>query len=227
MVRILALLAIATAAWAEDLWTTRDVATVPFRFHRSLSPERVDFLVADLAALARLAPSSNQTAMHRDLFGGPPDGARYLDWIARRIRRFRFRPDTHLAAKARTKRGRRDVDLSQGYFDKPTRLERWGILIHEARHFDGKDHVLCSDFWEALPKSREPLAWIRGQRMCDADANGAFGAQIVFLGNVLRAEGEAVADGPDLDARIQNYLRFIPYARPKEILRSDLLAPID
>lgn len=200
-------------------------ARARFRFHRSLGAARGAILESDLAALAALPEAREASPLHRRFFGGSVSGERYLGWLAARVRGFRFKADADLSARTIPRRGRDIVALSQHYFSRTEALDRLGILVHEGRHADGAAHVGCADFWEVAPDSARPLDWIRRQEMCDADATGAFAAQLVFLANVLRVRDGAAPADIEASPAYARHRRFIPYAAARAVLAADLLAP--
>jgi hypothetical protein len=78
------------------------------------------------------------------------------------------------------------ISFGENYLgDHFSRIERVGIIIHEAQHNVSDDfaHVLCPYNFEGRSTSGLPLAQLPA---CEENYNGSYGAQVIFLKNIAK-----------------------------------------
>lgn len=72
--------------------------------------------------------------------------------------------------------------IGDQFFERLTDLERLYVLVHEARHSDGKGHkhVKCSKDFQFV-SSAQPTMDLGGTLACDDTSDGAYAYQSAFL----------------------------------------------
>lgn len=104
-------------------------------------------------------------------------GKKLSKWIRNRIQKFSFGETGDFIAMYQEE----EVFLGKIFFTLSP-LERALVLIHEARHADGKQfaHVICPDSFEFL-NPRDWKIFPAGKKGCDSLAEGSYGVTAAFL----------------------------------------------
>lgn len=104
-------------------------------------------------------------------------GKKLSKWIRSRIQKFSFGETGDFIALYQDE----EVFLGKIFFTLSP-LERTLVLIHEARHADGKQfaHVVCPDSFEFL-NPRDWKIFPAGKKGCDSLPEGSYGVTAAFL----------------------------------------------
>ena len=138
----------------------------------------------------RLADNIHGSAaspLHRKIFGDEPlDGSAYRKFFLKRVKNVSQEGIGFASCHNALACTESDiVRISKQYssLEIPS-IIRLSFLIHEARHAEGWKHVIC-------PKSnlKSPYQGLSmsGKEECDENEWGAYGTQIVMLGNVANS----------------------------------------
>jgi hypothetical protein len=152
----------------------------------------------DLKALASLKGGAG-SPLHQEIFRGPVEGETYVSWFTDRIKRIVYSPCMNSERIIAAASSRGDMFVAGRYFDARSvndaqgvsdpQLYRLSVLLHEARHVEGFDHVACT-----LKKkvSGDPFALPNSYDTdnCDNTEVGAYGTQVIFMYNVAQFHPE-------------------------------------
>lgn len=144
-------------------------------------------LKKDLAQMNSLEGSGSGTPLFQEYFGGHYDGGIMTRFLISRVENFNFDScdDDEESVPACTVPGLGSrIFLSAGYNNQLSSIYRISTLLHEARHIEAKKfqyHSVCGSDQEVT--SRLTGKSMAGKPACDSSSNGAYGVQIVFLGN--------------------------------------------
>ena len=178
---IVGLLVWAGVAFAKtDEWDRYGVRFV------GLSTDQIAVLEDTVARLRVLAPSEptinaetyRRLSRFEALFGFPFNGPDLVDWLLRRTTKI-----SHGGGRlAANHQGGKRLVLSDVFFQKLSPLERFYLLIHEARHSDsgGFPHVPCPAAYPFV-SATQPQMDLEAEAACDDRPDGAYAFQAAFL----------------------------------------------
>ncbi|EOQ89076.1 hypothetical protein LEP1GSC202_1071 [Leptospira yanagawae serovar Saopaulo str. Sao Paulo = ATCC 700523] len=119
----------------------------------------------------------NRHTQFESHFKFPFSGKKISRWIQSRIKKYNYGATGDYVAMYREG----EVLLGRGFFTL-NRLDRVLILLHEARHADGKiySHVICPDDFPYL-NTRDWKIHPAGKKGCDSVPDGGYGITASFL----------------------------------------------
>ena len=119
----------------------------------------------------------NRHTQFESFFKFPFSGKKISRWIQTRIKKYSFGSTGDFVAMYQDG----EVLLGRGFFNL-NRLDRILVLLHEARHADGKNysHVVCPDDFPFL-NTRDWKIHPAGKKGCDSVPDGGYGITASFL----------------------------------------------
>ncbi|MGV3667221.1 MAG: hypothetical protein ACO1NV_13895 [Leptospira bouyouniensis] len=119
----------------------------------------------------------NRHTQFESFFKFPFSGKKISRWIQTRIKKYSFGSTGDYVAMYQDG----EVLLGRGFFNL-NRLDRVLVLLHEARHADGKNysHVVCPDDFPFL-NTRDWKIHPAGKKGCDSVPDGGYGITASFL----------------------------------------------
>ncbi|TGM23593.1 hypothetical protein EHQ82_05375 [Leptospira selangorensis] len=119
----------------------------------------------------------NRHSQFETFFKFPFSGKKLSRWIQTRIKKYSFGSTGDYVAMYQDG----EVLLGRGFFNL-NRLDRVLVLLHEARHADGKlyGHVVCPEDFPYL-NTRDWKIHPAGKKGCDALPDGGYGITASFL----------------------------------------------
>lgn len=119
----------------------------------------------------------NRHSQFESFFKFPFSGKKLSRWIQSRIKKFNYGSTGDYVAMYQEG----EVLLGRGFFSL-NRLDRILVLLHEARHADGKNyrHVVCPDDFPFL-NTRDWKIHPAGKKGCDSVPDGGYGITASFL----------------------------------------------
>ena len=165
----------------------------PFKADASFSQQALSELDSVLDVMGRIRGDAG-TALHQKVFGAV-HGQNYLDFVGKGVRSFHFEPAVFGGLAYVSDEDPNAITVSGQLFtpDFPA-IMRIALLLHEARHAgSGKGVWTHADCPTPLldGNGREVRAG-DGSSMsgvkegCDSKALGAYGVQVIFLGNIMQ-----------------------------------------
>jgi hypothetical protein len=152
----------------------------------NLSEGQVLFLESTLNQLRGLRPGElrinpgvyRRLSRFRDLFGFPFNGNDLFNWLLGRIDSISYQ-NTWTTAVNQNRGG---FLVGTAFFSQLDPVERMYLLVHEARHSDGKGykHVKCPEGFPFL-SATQPDIDLEKEPSCDAVKDGAYSFQAAFL----------------------------------------------
>lgn len=138
-----------------------------FSYLESLEPKRIKID----------KPTYNRLTQFESIFKFGFSGKKLSRWIQSRIKKYSYGSTGDYIAMYHDG----DVLLGRAFFSL-NRLDRVIVLLHEARHADGKNygHVVCPDNFQFL----NPRDWKihpAGKKGCDDVPDGGYGITAAFL----------------------------------------------
>lgn len=210
-----------------------DAAPEVFSFDANVPADVKAGMLRNLALLGAIR-SPKQSRLHQEVFGAM-DGPTYLRWLGERIKAVGYDPDDDrpgVAGYAPTSSGRIYFTRNFIRLDMP-QIIRISFLVHEARHKEAEHghwlHVECPTPFldgEGRPiRARISQVLLEGKPACDVTPLGAYGVDVIFLGNVWRnCPAGACTDKTRLDAELfaKDELQRIIDLEAKDRLRKDI-----
>lgn len=122
-------------------------------------------------------PTYNRLTQFESIFKFAFSGKKLSRWIQSRINKYSYGSTGEFIAMYQDG----DVLLGRAFFSL-NRLDRVLVLLHEARHADGKNygHVVCPENFQFL----NPRDWKihpAGKKGCDSVPDGSYGITAAFL----------------------------------------------
>ncbi|XDD46464.1 hypothetical protein AB3N60_17440 [Leptospira sp. WS39.C2] len=119
----------------------------------------------------------NRHSQFESFFKFPFSGKKLSRWIQTRIKKYSFGSTGDYVAMYQEG----EVLLGRGFFSL-NRLDRVLVLLHEARHADGKNyrHVVCPDDFPYL-NTRDWKIHPAGKKGCDSVPDGGYGITASFI----------------------------------------------
>ena len=136
---------------------------------------------------------SETSPLHKEFFGEATDGSVYTEFLSR-IEAFSYREVDNEGTVAVVRAGQPTVYITQNFVTRDNQgwLDNASILLHEVRHiFNGEGrfgHIKCPE----IDFEGEPLVGhssglvLHNLRACDGHHRGAYGHQVVMLGNIAQ-----------------------------------------
>jgi hypothetical protein len=198
------------------------------------SDVKKEFL-SDLSHLRKIS-GGKASALHKLVFGPTADkvnGEAYYNFFMKRVSVVdteTSKKDFFVNAGGKDNPGKLYVTLEYvKYLKTMPEIERWSVLIHEARHNEPENtwpHSICPDPFVDLKGKPIVTPWgqsLSGKYACDSEALGSYGITIIMARNIeLHCDTCTKEMRTQAGAYARQILLRINSPQSREILNKDL-----